>query len=105
MGAGPQDRRGVQRQPRLRRSGRLLVRGALALLVVFAASWSLALVNLKSRKQADVAGASAPVVRKMASALLDPEAKSTAYLDEAALEFLNPLRGESGKLRVAFRTP
>jgi uncharacterized protein YcbK (DUF882 family) len=105
MGVDLHDRRGVQRQPRLRRSGRLLVRGALALLVVFAASWSLALVNLKSRERAEAAGDGAPVVRKMASALLDPEAKSTAYLDDAALEFLNPLRGESGKLRVAFRTP
>ena len=64
-------------------------------------------MDLHAEKQ-QVAAADAPagaVTRTVATALLDPAAKSTAYLDDAALEFLNPLRGESGKLRMTFRTP
>jgi uncharacterized protein YcbK (DUF882 family) len=36
------------------------------------------------------------------SSLLDPRARTAPYLSD---EFLNPLRGQSGKLRAAFRTP
>lgn len=47
----------------------------------------------------------APVSRTLSSSLLDPRSKGTAYINDAALEFLDPLRGYSGKLRAAFRTP
>ncbi len=52
-------------------------------------------------------GAQQPTaVRNLSAALTDPRANSTAYLEDAALGgFLEPLRGESGKLRAVFRTP
>src|SRR6185503_17554145 len=46
-----------------------------------------------------------PVGKTVSSQLLDPRAKSTAYLDDAALSFLDPLRGQSGKMKAAFRLP
>ena len=91
--------------------------GLLALVVLLiAAGWTAAMVDLRSQKRASgmAAGAppapapeaaAAPVARSVTGALLDPEASATAYLDEAAVDFLNPLRGESGKLRMAFRSP
>ena len=38
-------------------------------------------------------------------ALTDPRSPKVAYLTDAALEFVNPLRGESGKLRAALQQP
>jgi uncharacterized protein YcbK (DUF882 family) len=50
--------------------------------------------------------APAPVARVVAAQLADPRARSTAYLDQAALNgFVAPLRGESGKLNAVFRSP
>ena len=73
---------------------------------LIAAGWTAAMVDLHGEKRESGAGAPpAPVARTVASALLDSEASSTAYLEDAAVEFLNPLRGESGKLQMAFRTP
>jgi uncharacterized protein YcbK (DUF882 family) len=46
-----------------------------------------------------------PVTRSVSSALLDPRAQSTAYVTEIALDFVSPLRGRSGKVKAAFRTP
>jgi len=71
------------------------------------------MVDLRSQQQArarvpaavPTAAPAAPLSRSLTSALLDPGANATAYLDEAAVEFLSPLRGESGKLEMAFRTP
>jgi len=46
------------------------------------------------------------VARRVGASLLDPRAKSTAYLDDAALKgLIAGLRGESGKLKAAFRSP
>ncbi len=43
--------------------------------------------------------------RNVTSAILDPGAGSTAFLNEAALSFISPLRGYSGKVRATFTTP
>jgi hypothetical protein len=43
--------------------------------------------------------------QRVTSAILDSRSRSTAYVNEAAMEFLDPLRGHSGKLNAAFRTP
>jgi hypothetical protein len=43
--------------------------------------------------------------RAVDSSLLDPRARTAPYLSELSDELLSPLRGESGKLRAAFRTP
>jgi uncharacterized protein YcbK (DUF882 family) len=47
----------------------------------------------------------APMTRSVTSSLLDSRSPTTAYINDAALTFLDPLRGESGKLRAAFRVP
>lgn len=86
---GPPIERRRWRAGLTRRQERLFVWTAVALVAFVAAA----------------GGPAAVVTRSVAAALLDPEAKSTAYLEDAALEFLNPLRGESGKLRMAFRKP
>jgi uncharacterized protein YcbK (DUF882 family) len=39
------------------------------------------------------------------SALTDSRASTTAYVDDAALRFLDPFRGESGKMRAVLVTP
>jgi uncharacterized protein YcbK (DUF882 family) len=46
----------------------------------------------------------APVASEV-SAALSSDRKTTAYLSDAALAFLSPLHGHSGKLNVAMRTP
>ena len=43
--------------------------------------------------------------RALASGLTDARARETAYLDDAPLDFLDTLRGRSGKLQAAFRSP
>lgn len=46
----------------------------------------------------------APATSSLASAMLD-QPSTAAFIDDAAIAFLEPLRGESGKLHVAMRTP
>lgn len=48
--------------------------------------------------------AAAPT-QQMTSAILDPEAQTTAFITDAMLNFVTPLRGQSGKLYFATRTP
>ena len=47
----------------------------------------------------------APVTGRVADAILSPKSSSTVYIDDAALTFLAPLRGYSGKVNAVFRTP
>ncbi len=47
----------------------------------------------------------APATKQITSAIFEPGAPKTAYINDAMLEFLDPLRGESGKLRFATRQP
>lgn len=47
----------------------------------------------------------APGTRQMTNAILDDGSPKTAYLNDALLQFVDPLRGESGKLRFAARQP
>jgi hypothetical protein len=46
-----------------------------------------------------------PATRGVAEALTNPDAPSAAFLTDAALEALDPLRGASGKVRVVMRQP
>ncbi|HET7745927.1 MAG TPA: hypothetical protein VFM29_01420 [Vicinamibacteria bacterium] len=53
-----------------------------------------------------LAAGPAPVSRSLSARLTDPRAKSTAYLESAAVTgSFDELRGQSGKLRAVFRTP
>jgi uncharacterized protein YcbK (DUF882 family) len=85
------------------RRGRVVLGLAVAATLLVAAGWTLAIADLRQDRPAPPPPQ--PVTRTVTSQLLDPRAKSTAYLDEAALSFLKPLRGESGKMRAAFRLP
>lgn len=43
--------------------------------------------------------------QQIASAMLDSRTPNTAFIDDTMLTFLSPLRGASGKVRLAERTP
>jgi uncharacterized protein YcbK (DUF882 family) len=90
-----------------RRGERVFLWSAAALVAIIGSGWTAAIVDLHAQRREMPApgGPAAAVTRTVASSLLDPEANSTAYLDDATLDFLNPLRGESGKLQIAFRKP
>jgi hypothetical protein len=94
------------RVPEGRARGRWVLGLAVAATLLVAAGWSMAIADLRGQERnAAPPPPPQPVARTVRSQLLDPRAKSTAYLDEAALSFLDPLRGESGKMRAAFRLP
>ena len=63
-------------------------------------SWSIALAraNVTSRPATETSGI-------LASALTESDAPSMAYLTEAALTVVTPLRGESGKLKARIGQP
>ena len=87
-----------------RRQGRFI--NALTLLAALLGGASFAM-----RLTADPGATQAPpparpsVARTVGAALTDPRASTTAYIDDAALRFLDPLRGESGKMQAVLSTP
>jgi uncharacterized protein DUF882 len=86
------------------KGGRWLVGLAVTATLLLAAGWTMAVAGLSQDRSAPPPPRQ-PVGRTVTSQLLDPRARSTVYLDDAALSFLKPLRGESGKVRAAFRLP
>jgi len=70
-------------------------------LALFASGWAWSIAMARAAADGDISRATASI----AAALTDPNAPSTAYLTNAMLEALVPLRGESGKLRVSFQQP
>lgn len=70
------------------------------LLFAIAWSWSIALAraNVISRPATETTGI-------LTSALTDADAPSVAYLTDAALGVVSPLRGESGKLKARIAQP
>jgi uncharacterized protein YcbK (DUF882 family) len=74
-------------------------------ILLFAAGWVGATMMLRLRPAPPDAAAVAPTVRQVTSGVFDTAAPKTAYINEAMLEFLDPLRGESGALRFAIRQP
>jgi uncharacterized protein YcbK (DUF882 family) len=99
---------------------------AVLVVVLMMSGWAVSIVELRNDQkqeeydqlQAAVAArrgvpqpaqpAPPPVspTQNVTSAILDPGGGgSTAFLNEAALSFISPLRGYSGKLRATFTTP
>jgi uncharacterized protein YcbK (DUF882 family) len=78
---------------------------ASGVILLFAAGWVGATMMLRLRPAPPDAAAVAPTVRQVTSGVFDTAAPKTAYINEAMLEFLDPLRGESGALRFAIRQP
>jgi hypothetical protein len=86
---------------------------AVVVVLLFLTAWVGALVEVRQEMQAaGGAGASAPngavtvrPTRQITTAVFESGAPTTAYINDAMLSFLTPLRGESGSLRFTTRTP
>jgi hypothetical protein len=84
---------------------------AFLLVTVIMAGWAVSILEVRkspAASEVEQGPMTAPQVRpgaRVGSALTDPRATSTAYLNEAALKFGDPLRGHSGRLNAVFRTP
>jgi uncharacterized protein YcbK (DUF882 family) len=86
--------------PRQERTFNLLAGGLIA---VMAMGWVVAIADQHLQRQ-EAADTPTPA-QVLDSRLTDPRARQTAYLDDAPLDFLDSLRGQSGKVQVAFRSP
>ena len=79
------------------------------LLVLMVTGWAFSIVEVYAHasnpEPAPETAASLPMTRSITKSLLDSGSPTTAYISDAALAFLDPLRGESGMLKAAFRTP
>lgn len=87
---------------------------ATGIIVLFVAAWVGAIVDTRRRyREAKLrealTGVPAPSAlsptHQISASLLDPRAPTTAFMNEAMLSYVDPLRGQSGKLRFATRTP
>ena len=76
-------------------------------IVLFVAAWVGASLTLRENPAAAGArdAAVAPTAKQIATAVFDSNAPKTAYINDAMLQFLDPLRGESGALKFAARQP
>lgn len=89
---------------------------AAAVVVLFTAGWIGAILETRGIERAEAqaraaAGDRAPVTpvpapaAQIAKAILQPAGPKAAYITDAMLAFLGPLRGESGKVRFTTETP
>lgn len=86
-----------------RRSEKLLdIVGGMVLLM-FAVGWTWSVSTAAART--DGAEAVGRMSASISNALVSADAPTTAFLTQAALRALTPLRGESGRLRAQFREP
>lgn len=79
-----------------------------AVIVLFMAGWTWAAASIYDRSGAVPPASAAPppsVVSHITSAILEPAATATPFLNDAALQLVDPLRGESGKVKMAVRRP
>jgi hypothetical protein len=92
--------------PEERSRGRWVLGLAVAGALLLTAGWTVAVADRRGQdRHNDPPPPAPPVGRTVSSQLLDSRANSTAYLDDTALSFLDPLRGQSGKVQAAFRLP
>jgi uncharacterized protein YcbK (DUF882 family) len=89
---------------------------AVVVVLLFAAGWIGAIVETRrqeaaeQRRQAASGVAVVPIPEKtpakqITEAILEPDAPKTAYINDAMLAFLAPLRGQSGEVRITTQTP
>lgn len=88
---------------------------AVVVVLLFVTAWINALMETRAqlaeaRAVARATGAPppplvAPTTRTITSAITDPTAPTAPRMNEALLQFLDPLRGESGKLRFTTTLP
>jgi uncharacterized protein YcbK (DUF882 family) len=72
-----------------------------ALVLAMFGAWTASVMRAYEPGDRAVAAPPSPI-REVGASLLDPRARTAPYLSD---QILNPLRGQSGKLRAAFRTP
>jgi hypothetical protein len=73
--------------------------------LLLTAGWTVAVADRRGQERHQAPPPPQPVGRTVSSQLLDSRSNGTAYLDDTALSFLSPLRGQSGKVQAAFRLP
>lgn len=87
---------------------------SVVVVLLFMTAWVGAIAEIRRQRIAEtpIAGAPAetplappPPAQQITSALLDPDAPTGAYINDAMLGFLNPLRGKSGKVHFAPALP
>lgn len=88
---------------------------AVIVVLLMTMAWIGAIATIRRQQQEAVrlraeSGVTMPILsgsptRQITSALLDGSEPKTAYIDDAMLAFLDPLRGESGELRFVTRQP
>jgi hypothetical protein len=84
---------------------------AVVVVLLFLTAWVGAITEVRREvRAARASGASSESVavrptRQITTAVFEPGAPTTAYINDAMLSFLTPLRGESGELRFATREP
>jgi len=113
----PRRRRRIYRGLESERQEHIFTWVAVVVILLFVTFWVGAIVearrqHLEELAEAREAGATvAPPVappspaQQIASSLLTRDKPATAYITDAMLGFLNPLRGKSGKVYFATRTP
>jgi uncharacterized protein YcbK (DUF882 family) len=74
-------------------------------LVMFAVGWTVAIATARAGTLRGDAPGAMPITKSITSALTDPDAPAVAFLTQAALNALTPMRGESGKLRAHVQAP
>jgi uncharacterized protein YcbK (DUF882 family) len=75
-----------------------------ALVTCLGFAWTVSVIHAYALHEPGEALPPRPA-RAVGSSLTDPRAHAAAYLGDAGLGFLDPLRGRSGKLRAVFRAP
>jgi uncharacterized protein YcbK (DUF882 family) len=97
----PTGRKRLGLTPRQERAFNVLAAGLIATMVL---GWTVSIAE-QYRQRHDLEDAAPSPARVLASRFADARAPETAYLDDAQVDFLDALRGQSGKLRATFRTP
>src|SRR5712691_354263 len=86
-----------------------------AVILLFMAGWIGSLIATRREERAErlreaaaghtPAAPAPPVTHQVTNAILAPDAPKSAYINDAMLAFLNPLRGQSGRVRFTTSTP
>jgi hypothetical protein len=89
-----------------RRGERIFTAAASTFIMVLALGWVWSIASAATgRGDSERPAAVTEVGAAITGRLSDPQAASAAYLTDAALAAIAPLRGESGKLRAIIRAP
>ncbi|HEX9162825.1 MAG TPA: hypothetical protein VF980_14055 [Thermoanaerobaculia bacterium] len=89
---------------------------AVVVILLFVAGWVGAITETRQQEEAEAkveaqvrgprpSGPPPPPTNQVTNAILAPSAPKMAYINDAMLAFLDPLRGQSGKVRFTTQTP